>query len=103
MFKTFRTRIYSAPPVINDLADSLNSGFIIQGQGIWLGIRENAAVLEVVADGSEVDRLITRAIRLADRAGEDSILATALELNAAIVTTTGERLPVVGSIMETFK
>jgi len=103
MFTTFRTRIYSARPVIDQLAEHLRSGFIVQGTGIWLGQRERAAVLEVVGDESEIDRLISRAIQLADRENEESILATAVPINAAIITANGERLPVVGSILETIK
>ena len=101
MFETFRARIYSVPPVIDQLADYLRSGFIIQGTGIWLGERERAAVLEVIGDESEIDRLVSRATELSTIAGERSILATASPLSAAVVTRTGERLPVVASILET--
>ncbi len=103
MFETFRTRIYSAPPVIDQLADGLRSGFMVTGTGIWLGERERAGVLEVVADETEIARLISRASELATRAGEDSILATVMQLNATIITSTGERLPVIGSILETIR
>ncbi len=103
MFETFRARIYSVPPVIDLLAEHLRSGFIVQGTGIWLGKREHAAILEVVGDQSEIDRLISQASQVATDAGEASILATALQLNAALVTETGERLPVVSSILETIR
>lgn len=103
MFETFRARIYSAPLVIDQLADYLRSGFIVQGTGIWLGKREHAAILEVVGDESEIDRLISRATQLATDAGETSILATATQLSAALVTGNGERLPVVSSILETIR
>ena len=103
MFTTFRTRIYSARPVIDQLAEHLRSGFIVHGMGIWLGEREQAAVLEVVGDESEIDRLISRATHIADSAGESTILATAVSINAALITAEGERLPVIGSIMESIK
>jgi len=103
MFATYRTRIYSVPSVIDDLAGYLQSGFIIHGVGIWRGNREDAAVLDLVGEDSEVDRIIGRANRLATSAGEDSILATVTPTNAAIITATGERLPVIGSILNTIR
>ncbi len=103
MFETFRVRIYSVPPVIDLLSEHLRSGFIVQGTGIWLGEHERAATLEVVGDESEIDRLISRASLLATEAGETSILATATQLNAALVTGNGDRLPVVASILETIR
>lgn len=103
MFATYRTRIFSVPSVIDDLAGYLQSGFITRGVGIWRGNREDAAVLDLVGEDSEIDRIIGRANRLASSAGEDSILATVTETNAAIITATGERLPVIGSILTTIR
>ena len=103
MFETFRARIYSVPPVIDLLTDTIRSGFIVQGTGIWLGKRETAAMLEVIGDESEIDRLVSKASLLATDAGENSILATASQLSAALVTGNGERLPVVSSILETIR
>lgn len=101
MFDTYAARIYSVPSVIDALADYLDAGFTVQGLGIWKGEREHAAMLEVVADDAELTRIISRATQLANVANEDSILATVQPINAAIITATGERLPVVGSIVET--
>lgn len=103
MFSTYATRIYSSPVVIDRLAVYVSGGFISRGVGLWLGERETAAVLEVVGDEAGIDRLISRAHILAASFGEDSILATAAELNAAIVTASGDRLPVVSSIQETIR
>ncbi len=103
MFETLRVRIYSAPSVIDQLADGLRSGFMVTGTGIWLGDREPSSVIELVADGSEIERVIAQASQLATRADENSILATVTELNAALITQTGERLPVIGSILETIR
>ncbi len=103
MFTTYIGRIYSVPDVIDRLADTLNFGTITYGAGIWLGHRESSAVLEVIADGSEIDRIIGRANQIAADMGEESILALAMETNAALVLANGDRLPVAGSIMETIK
>lgn len=101
MFETYRTRIYSSPNVIDELARYCDSGFIISGQGIWKGKREDAAVMEMICEDTELDRIFSRAVTLAAKHREDSILATAQPVNAAIITASGDRLPVVASIMET--
>ena len=103
MFETYRTRIYSIPDVIDELARYCDSGFIISGQGIWKGKREDAAVMEMVCEDTELDRIISRAVTIAANLREDSILATAQPVNAAIITATGERLPVIDSILETIR
>ncbi len=101
MFETYRTRIYSSPSVIDELARYCDSGFIITGTGIWKGKREDAAIMEMVCEDTELDRIISRAVTIAANEREDAILATAQPINAAIITASGDRLPVIASIMET--
>lgn len=103
MFTTYIGRIYSVPDVIDTLAETLNFGTITYGSGIWLGARESSAVLEVIADGSEIERIIGRANQIATQLGEESILASAMETSAGLILANGDRLPVAKSIMETIK
>ncbi len=102
MFTSYLCRVYSVPAVIDRLAASLYSGFIVQGSGIWMGDREPSALLEIVCDGSEFDRIEDQAVRIAEDLNESLILVTRTETNATIVSTaSGDRLPVTSSILAT--
>ena len=101
MFTSYLCRVYSVPAVIDRLASSLYSGFIVQGSGIWMGDREPSAVLEIVCDQSEFDRIAEQAHSIANDLGESSILVTATETRARLVNSAGDWLPVTSSILAT--
>ncbi len=101
MFTSYLCRVYSSAAVIDRLASSLYSGFITQGSGIWMGNRETSAVLEIVCDSSEFDRITSQAHSIANDLNESAILITATETRASLVNASGDRLPVTSSILAT--
>ena len=83
-----RVRIYTVPKVAAEVAGTYSGATVIETTGYWMGIPEDAVIVEVVSDDQTfLDLFVQDHAKVAHALGEEAILVTDEPVMARMVDT----------------